>query len=110
MPRFSVVVPTRDRPDLLDFCLGALAAQTFDDFEVVVSDNPTRVPVEEVVERWSRPGWRYLRHEQQLPMHDNFERGCAQGAGGSSYAVSLPCSRCQAAGDVPTIRLNTRQK
>ena len=81
MPRFSVVVPTRDRPDLLDFCLGALAAQTFDDFEVVVSDNPTRVPVEEVVERWSRPGWRYLRHDQALPMHDNFERGCAEARG-----------------------------
>lgn len=81
MPRFSVVVPTRDRPDLLEFCLGALAAQTFDDFEVVVSDNPTRLPVEDVVERWSRPGWRYLRHEQPLPMHDNFERGCAEAQG-----------------------------
>jgi glycosyltransferase involved in cell wall biosynthesis len=81
MPRFSVVVPTRDRPDLLDFCLGGLAAQTFDDFEVIVSDNPTRVPVEDVVERWSRRGWRYLRHEQPLPMHDNFERGCAEARG-----------------------------
>jgi glycosyltransferase involved in cell wall biosynthesis len=81
MPRFSVVVPTRDRPDLLDFCLGALAAQTFADFEVIVSDNPTRLPVEDVVERWCRPGWRYLRHEQSLPMHDNFERGCAEAQG-----------------------------
>jgi glycosyltransferase involved in cell wall biosynthesis len=81
MPRFSVVVPTRDRPDLLDFCLGALAAQTFDDFEVIVSDNPTRLPVEDVAERWSGPGWRYLRHEQPLPMHDNFERGCAEAKG-----------------------------
>lgn len=81
MPRFSVVVPTRDRPDLLDFCLRALAAQTFDDFEVIVSDNPTRLPVESVVERWSRPGWRYLQHDQPLPMHDNFERGCAKAQG-----------------------------
>jgi Glycosyl transferase family 2 len=81
MPRFSVVVPTRDRPDLLDFCLGALAAQTFDDFEVIVSDNPTRLPVEDVVERWFRPGWWYLQHKQPLPMHDNFERGCAEAQG-----------------------------
>jgi len=41
-PRFSVVVPTRDRPDLLDFCLAGIASQTFADVEVIVSDNAVR--------------------------------------------------------------------
>jgi len=81
MPRFSVLVPTRDRPDLLAFCLEALAAQTFEDFEVIVSDNPTRSPVKDVFERWSGPGWRYLRQEKPVAMHDNFERGCAEARG-----------------------------
>ncbi len=61
MPRFSVVVPTRDRPDLLAFCLQSLAAQTFADVEVVVADNPTTAPAREVFDRWARPGWRYIR-------------------------------------------------
>ena len=55
MPRFSVVVPTRDRPDLLEFCLGSLAEQTFDDFEVVVADNPVHAPAREVFDRCARP-------------------------------------------------------
>jgi glycosyltransferase involved in cell wall biosynthesis len=81
MPRFSVVVPTRDRPDLLEFCLASLAAQTFEDAEVVVSDNPTHAPASEVYERHARPGWRYVRREQAVPMHENFERGCAEATG-----------------------------
>jgi hypothetical protein len=81
MPRFSVVVPTRDRPDLLDFCLESLAGQTFADFEVVVSDNPTNMPARAVFDRWARPGWRYVRPEWPLPMHENFERGCVEASG-----------------------------
>jgi glycosyltransferase involved in cell wall biosynthesis len=81
MPRFSVVVPTRDRPDLLEFCLGGLAEQTFDDFEVVVADNPVRAPAREVFERLAGPNWRYLRPDEPVAMHDNFERGCAEASG-----------------------------
>jgi hypothetical protein len=81
MPRFSVVVPTRDRPDLLDLCLQALAAQTFGDVEVVVSDNPTTAPAREVFDRWARPGWRYVRPDAPVPMHDNFERAVDEATG-----------------------------
>jgi len=38
-PRVSVVVPVRNRRDLLADCLDGLAAQTFGDFEVVVVDD-----------------------------------------------------------------------
>src|SRR5256886_916627 len=81
MPRFSVVVPTRDRPDLLEFCLESLASQTFDDFEVIVSDNAVTAPARDVFARWAHCGWRYLRPESPLPMHENFEVGCAQAKG-----------------------------
>jgi hypothetical protein len=81
MARFSVVVPTRDRPDLLDFCLEGLAAQTFEDVEVVVSDNPVERPAQAVFDRWARPGWRYVSTDRPVPMHDNFERGCAEATG-----------------------------
>jgi hypothetical protein len=81
VPRFSVVVPTRDRPDLLDFCLAGIAVQTFADLEVVVSDNPTERPARAVFDRWARPGWRYLRLDEPLAMHDNFERACAAASG-----------------------------
>lgn len=81
MPRFSVVVPTRDRPDLLAFCLQSLTEQTFSDLEVIVADNAVTAPAREVFDRWARDGWRYLRPERSLAMHDNFELACAEAAG-----------------------------
>jgi hypothetical protein len=81
VPRFSVVVPTRDRPDLLDFCLAGIAAQTFEDVEVIVSDNPTERPARAVFDRWKRAGWQYLRPDEELAMHENFERACAAATG-----------------------------
>src|SRR3954452_16625616 len=80
MPRFSVVVPTRDRPDLLAFCLQSLAEQTFSDLEVIVADDAVTAPAREVFDRWARDGWRYLRPERSLAMHDNFELACAEAA------------------------------
>jgi glycosyltransferase involved in cell wall biosynthesis len=88
MSRFSVVVPTRDRPDLLAFCLESLESQTFEDFEVIVSDNATSAPAREVFDRWARPGWRYLLAEKPLAMHDNFELG-ADAAEGDYVAVVI---------------------
>ncbi len=81
MSRFSVVVPTRDRPDLLAFCLESLAEQTFADVEVIVADNPVSAPARDVFERCARDGWRYVSPNRQLAMHDNFELACAETTG-----------------------------
>ena len=81
MPRFSVVVPTGVLPDLLEFCLGSLAEQTYDDFEVIVSDNPVQLQARDVFDRFCGDGWRYLRPEEPVAMHDNFERGCDAASG-----------------------------
>lgn len=77
MPRFSVLVPTRDRPHLLGFCLEGLAQQTFADFDVVVADNPVHAPAREVFERRRKPGWRYVLAPEPLNMADNWEFGMA---------------------------------
>jgi glycosyltransferase involved in cell wall biosynthesis len=41
-PPISVVVCTRDRADVLEGCLAALAAQNYPDFEVIVVDNASK--------------------------------------------------------------------
>jgi hypothetical protein len=81
IPRFSVVVPTRDRPDLIEFCLEGLAAQTLRDVEVVVCDNPVEKPARSVFDRWARQGWRYVRPERPLAMYENWERACDEASG-----------------------------
>lgn len=74
-------MPTRDRPDLLDFCLAGIAAQTFADVEVIVSDNAVERPARETFDRWTRDGWRYVTPDRPVPMHDNWERACDEATG-----------------------------
>jgi glycosyltransferase involved in cell wall biosynthesis len=52
-PHITVIVCTRDRPALLEQCLGALSAQTYRNFEVLVVDNASAQPVREICERWN---------------------------------------------------------
>ena len=54
-PTVSVVVPTHGRPESLSRCLEALAAQTLphDAFEVIVSDDGSPTPVDEIVARFT---------------------------------------------------------
>lgn len=52
----SVVVPTCNRPQLLDRCLAALAAQDFDAerFEIVVVDDKPSAETKAVIEHWNK--------------------------------------------------------
>lgn len=54
--QISVVVPTYNRPDLLDRCLRALAAQVFDAtrFEIIIVDDGPHQATQNVAEKWSR--------------------------------------------------------
>src|SRR4051812_28715790 len=63
MMRFSVVVPTYRRSGLLDRCLLALNAQTFEDFEVLVADDAACVETQRQIEQFAihaRMPLRYL--------------------------------------------------
>jgi glycosyltransferase involved in cell wall biosynthesis len=44
MPQFSVVIPTRDRPELLGEAIASVLAQTVDDWELVVVDDASTPP------------------------------------------------------------------
>lgn len=72
-PFFSVLVPTRNRPGLLAYGLQSLAAQSFGDFEVVVSDNFTTHSCREVFNTFADRRFRYVRPPKPLAMHDNWE-------------------------------------
>jgi glycosyltransferase involved in cell wall biosynthesis len=64
---FSVIIPTRNRPEMLDRCLTALDRQTFprDGFEVIVVDDGGTVALEGIVARHA--GVRLLRQENRGP-------------------------------------------
>lgn len=60
-PRVSVVVPTKDRPDALDQCLGSLQASEHDAFEIIVVDQSEGDATSKVVSRLADGRVRYLR-------------------------------------------------
>lgn len=56
VPKVSIVIPTRDRADLLERCLGSVFdVTTHTNFEVVIVDNGSReVATSELFERWEK--------------------------------------------------------
>ncbi len=52
-PRFSVIVPVYNRIDEVDDLLASLAAQTVKDFEVIIVEDGSTEPCEEVVNKYA---------------------------------------------------------
>jgi glycosyltransferase involved in cell wall biosynthesis len=79
-PRFSVVIPTRDRADTLAFTLRTCLAQDFADYEVVVCDQGSGA-VEELIHRCASPRLRYIRTPETCSSLDNWNLAIAQARG-----------------------------
>ncbi|WP_291550121.1 glycosyltransferase family A protein [Bosea sp. (in: a-proteobacteria)] len=80
-PRFSVLIPTRDRPSYVRNALESVLEQSFDDFEVIVCDNYKKRSCKPEVEAFGDPRVRYLNPSSALAMHDNWEFAIDQARG-----------------------------
>jgi glycosyltransferase involved in cell wall biosynthesis len=72
-PRFSVVIPTRERATTLRFTLQTCLAQEFHDYEIVVSDNSSSPPTRQLVEEMADERIRYVRTPRPLAMSDSWD-------------------------------------
>jgi glycosyltransferase involved in cell wall biosynthesis len=81
--QFSILVPTRQRPDTLLATLATLLWQTGDDYEIVIADNCGDGEVAAVINavQQRHPRVKHLRSDQVLPMAVNWERGLAACSG-----------------------------
>ncbi len=71
-PRFSIVIPTRERADTLRFALKSCLDQEFDDYEIVVCDNCSSPATRDVVDSLASPRIVYHRSPTPLCMRDNW--------------------------------------
>ena len=85
-------VPTRDRPDLLDFCLAGLAEQTLTRRRGDCLRQSRSASAPPVFDRLAGRRLALPPPEQPVPMHDNFERGCDAASG--DYVTVLIDKRC----------------
>jgi glycosyltransferase involved in cell wall biosynthesis len=70
--RVTVAIPTRNRADFLREAIQSVLDQTWQDFEILVSDNASTDDTSEVVAGFKDPRIRYYRHSQNIGMTANF--------------------------------------
>lgn len=81
-PRFTVAIPTHNRADrFLPEAIQAVLRQTFDDFELIVSDNGSSDNTTQYVRSIADPRLRYIRHEPTIPVGEHFAALCAEARG-----------------------------
>ncbi len=85
-PRFSIVIPTRERADTLRWSLQTALDQDFDSYEIVVCDNHSSPDTRAVVEAAASPRVRYVRAPRPLAMSANWELAVGE-AGGEFVTV-----------------------
>jgi len=80
-PLFSIVLPTRDRAHLVGHSLRSALDQTFDDYEIVLSDNHSSDGTAEVVREFGSDRVRYFRTDRPLSMPDSWEFALSKARG-----------------------------
>jgi len=80
-PKFSILIPTRDRPVTLRHTLATVLAQSGNDYEIIVADNCGSPAVPSVIEDAASDKIKYYRTDEILPMTRNWEIGLSRCTG-----------------------------
>lgn len=72
-PRFSILLPTYNRCDLLPLAIESVLDQTFPDFELIISNGGSDDKTEELLSRYSDSRIRTFNSPQRLLMPENYE-------------------------------------
>ncbi len=73
-PLVSICTPTYNRPDFLERALRSCLAQTYKNFELIVTDNSTNDLSEKMIERLADPRIRYFKNPKNLGPCGNTNR------------------------------------
>jgi glycosyltransferase involved in cell wall biosynthesis len=87
-PLFSIVIPTFNRSNLFPYAVRSLLKQTFDDFEVIVSDNCSTDDTPQVAKQFTDPRVKYVRTPKHVVIADSWEFARRQATGRLIIALS----------------------
>nr|WP_255807468.1 glycosyltransferase family 2 protein [Cohnella mopanensis] len=85
--RFSIVIPTRNSHNTLEYTLRTCLDQQFDDCEIIVSDNSSNELTKEMIDRLADSRIKYIRPSRELAMTENFNFAISQVSG--EYVIVL---------------------
>lgn len=80
-PLFSILIPTRNRADLLRYAIQSVLQQDCDDYELIVSDNDSSDDTHRTVLQFDSPKIRYVNTGKYLNCNDSWNYAYTQAAG-----------------------------
>ncbi|MEA5602815.1 glycosyltransferase family 2 protein [Nostoc sp. UHCC 0252] len=86
-PLVSVVIPTYNRPNYLKQAIASAIQQTYQNIEIIVSDNCSSEDTQAVVASFDDSRIRFWRHQQNVGMFANQQHGFKMARG--KYVASL---------------------
>jgi len=90
--RFSVLLPTRNRLDLLTYAIETVRRQDYDDWEIVVSDNASEQDIAGFIRSLNDPRIKYVRTQAFIPVTDNWNNALMNSSG--DYIIMLGDDDC----------------
>jgi glycosyltransferase involved in cell wall biosynthesis len=90
--KFSILLPTRNRLDLLKLAVQSVLEQDYPDWQIVISDNASVEDVASYVQALADDRIRYLRTDTLLPVTANWNR--ALEASDGDYVIMLGDDDC----------------
>lgn len=84
VPYFTLVVSTRNRPELFLNCLLSIKNQSFENYEVIISDNSDismQRENQDIVKRVGIKNIHYYPQKNVLPMHESYQFGIEKAKG-----------------------------
>ena len=72
-PKFTIVIPTRERADVLRYSLATACAQDYVNLQILVSDNSSTDNTSEVVRCFRDPRIKYINTGKRVSMSHNWE-------------------------------------
>lgn len=99
--KFSVLLPTRNRLELLRYAVETVRRQSYQDWEVIISDNDSEQDIKGFVDSLGDSRIKYFRTERFVPVTENWNLALGKSSG--DYIIMLGDDDCLMQGYFTTI-------
>ena len=87
MNKISILLPTKDRSDLLKCAVNSILNQSYDNWEIIIADNCSKDDTEDYINSLNEPRIKYIQQEEPVSVTDNWNT--ANDAASGDYIIML---------------------
>ncbi len=99
--KFSVLLPTRNRLELLGYAVETVRRQSYQDWEIIISDNDSEQDIKGFVDALGDSRIKYFRTERFVPVTENWNLALGESSG--DYIIMLGDDDCLMKGYFTTL-------